>query len=190
MYLTKASDPIAPAVLMEQIMDHVRLEDDPHDLADIDQKRVAAEDYVRNTIGRCLTNQQWTLTLKAFPAEIILPLPPCQSVDNIAYLDMNGVSQALATESYQVVGLNSLTESMIVPAYGKAWPGTRGVLNAITVTFTAGFGPGWNDVPSDLREAIKQHISQQYEYREIEGPAEGGLHAFDSILDQYKVRAF
>lgn len=189
MYLTKVTDPVAPAITLEDVSDHLRL-DSAVDAADVDQKRAAAEDYLRNAIGRCLTNQQWTLTLKAFPAEIILPLPPCQSVDSIVYLDVTGAEQTLAPESYQVIGINSLTESMIVPAYGKAWPGTRGVLNAVTVTFTAGFGESWNDVPEDLKAALKQHVSQQYEYREIDGIGSDGLHGFGSIIEQYKVHSF
>lgn len=117
-------------------------------------------------LGRCLITQAWTLTLDRFPAEIAVPLPPCQSVDSITYFDDAGVSQTLSADTYQVAGIGAAEGARIVPAYGKSWPSTRRMLEAVTVHFTAGYGDDPDDVPEPIRTAIKMHVAHLHENRE------------------------
>lgn len=117
-------------------------------------------------LGRCLLTQTWKLLLDRFPPEITLPLPPCQSVASITYVDSAGVTQTLAPENYQVAGIGSPDGARIVRAYGKTWPTPRHMLEAITVTFTAGYGDEAETVPEPIRTAIKMHAAFLYDNRE------------------------
>lgn len=138
------------------------------------------------TAAQNFTNRQFitaTLLLKmsAFPGgqypgqcatndEIRVPRPPLISVSSIAYVDSAGTSQTLAATEYQVNTANH--PGLIRPAYGKYWPATRtDTYNAVTVTYTAGYGATAATVPMPIRQAIRAWIALLYEYREpiIEG---------------------
>ncbi|TIW40787.1 MAG: hypothetical protein E5V61_27450 [Mesorhizobium sp.] len=117
-------------------------------------------------LGRALITQQWKLTLDCFPGEIVVPLPPVQSVDEITYLDPAGDEQTLATDQYAVLGVAGSSRARIVPAYGKAWPATRDFPESVTVSFTAGYGDDEESVPEPLRAAILLHVGHLFENRE------------------------
>lgn len=76
-----------------------------------------------------------------------LPMPPLQSVESIQYVDTAGVVQTLDPATYVVS--THRRPGRVWLAYGKSWPATRDVPEAVTVTFKAGFG----DEPADLLAA-------------------------------------
>lgn len=128
-------------------------------------------------LGRCLLTQTWKLILDWFPPSIALPLPPCQSVESIAYVDVAGQGQTLAAETYQVAGIGAPDGARIVPAFGKSWPVMRHMPEAVTVTFKAGYGDTAEDVPEPIKTAIKMHAAFLYENRE------SALVGGDSVID-------
>jgi len=67
------------------------------------------------------------------------PRNPLQAVSAINYVDTSGATQLLASSGYQVD--SSREVARIVPAYAQTWPSTRAQLDAVTITFTAGYGP-------------------------------------------------
>lgn len=116
-----------------------------------------AQEFTRRGIG----SQVWDLLLDAFPAgPINLPLPPLQSVASITYVDTNGVTQTWAAEDYTVDAVSG----RIFPAYGRWYPATRNVPNAVTVRFTCGY-PAAN-VPESIRAAMLLLVGDLYENRE------------------------
>lgn len=67
-----------------------------------------------------------------------LPMPPLQSVESIQYVDQDGVLQTLDPTTYSVS--THRRPGRVWLAYGKSWPATRDVPEAVTITFKAGFG--------------------------------------------------
>lgn len=55
------------------------------------------------------------------------------------------------------------------------------------ITFNAGYGPSWNEVPDDLRQAVILLASHCYENREGEAELDNGLpHGLAGILERHQ----
>jgi len=160
--LTRITAPAEQPLTRLEVKDFLRLD---HDLDDamldalIASATAAAEAFTR----RALITQTWDWTLDALPAVLEVPLPPLQSVGSITYIDSAGASQTLASTEYTVDAASQ--RGRIVPAFGKTWPATQGVVNAVTVRFTAGYGDR-TAVPQPIRLAMLQHVAHWYEHRE------------------------
>lgn len=137
----------------------------------------AGRERCERVTGRQLVTATWELYLDDFPGAtgtIIVPKPPLQSVSSITYLDTAGTSQTLATANYKVDAISE--PGRIVPAPNCTWPGTRQTLNAVTVTFVAGYGLA-AAVPEEIKDRIKAYVMHRYEHRGQEGIDEEFLDA-------------
>lgn len=123
--------------------------------------------------------------------EIILPVSPLISVDQIVYIDQGGTTQTLSAANYKS---DVYAEPpRILPAYGKAWPGTRSEINAVQIDFTAGYGASASAVPEPIRQWILMMVSSAYENREPLVPdkvAAQPRRFLDGLLDPYRVLEF
>lgn len=104
---------------------------------------VAAREYCEAFTQRALPRQTWDYKLDAFPcgSEFYLPKAPCISVTSITYVDTNGDSQTLPTSVYDTdlpTGTHARAGRIFLK-YGQSWPSTRGIPNAVTVRFVAGY---------------------------------------------------
>lgn len=148
----------------------------------LDQLVQSAVDYIEgpNGIGIALMPQTWELHLDGFPPCIEIPLTPVQSISSITYTDPDGNSQTLVDYQADIYS----QPARIVPAYGGCWPATRSVMNAVTVTFTAGF----NTVPGDLKRALALLAGHWFENRTASAEQ---LHEIpfgvEHILNKYRV---
>lgn len=163
--------PEAEVISLDEMKAHIRQDSDVGTAEDeVIESLISAAtkklDGRDGLLGRCLVTQTWALRLDRFSGDICLPLPPCQSVDSITYIDVAGATQTLAPENYQVAGIGSPDGARVLPAYGGSWPSTRNVPEAIIVTFTAGYGDEGTDVPEQIRTAIKLHAAFLYANRE------------------------
>lgn len=92
--------------------------------------------------------------------QIVLPLPPVQSVSSITYLDEAGNSQTLSPSNYIV---DTASEpARIMPAFNLSWPSTRIQPGAVTITFVAGYGLA-AAVPSAAKTFIKMKLRALYD---------------------------
>lgn len=163
--------------------------------------RVTVEQYTR----RAMVYQQWKLVFDKFPGswpfsygfgatllspyrEIHIPICPLSSVDSFQYTDMNTGELVTMVEGtdYQV----SMAEpGRLQPGYGQAWPIARWVLDAVQVTFTAGYGDAslspavGVDPPETLKLAIKLTVGHFYENRESQEMPP----AVKNLIDPYRV---
>ena len=94
---------------------------------------------------------------------IRLPKPPLIAVSSITYVDACGLTQTLDPSLY-LVHAGGITQGVIAPAYGKIFPPTRCQLDAVKVTYTAGYGPA-SAVPQGIVQAILLCIGHWYEHR-------------------------
>jgi uncharacterized phiE125 gp8 family phage protein len=103
-------------------------------------------------------------------ASILIPKPPCVSVQSVQYLDPNGDLFTLVANEDYVVDLESDIAS-IWPAYGKCWPYVRpNHPAAVTITYTAGYGTTLAAMPDVLLHAIRLQVGSWWKNRESTDP--------------------
>ena len=117
----------------------------------------AARQEAETLTHRAFTNQTYVLRLTSFPdGPIILPRPPLSSVTSVTYIDTAGDSQTWASSKYTVetpTGERALWAT-IQPVYGEVYPSTRSIVDAVTVTFVAGYGSAASSIPSGIKAGV------------------------------------
>jgi uncharacterized phiE125 gp8 family phage protein len=190
--LSKITDATIEPVTLDEAKMHLRVtaaDEDAYITALITAARLDCE----NRLQRTLIETVWRVTLDEFPDEIVLPMPTALAISSVIYTDITGVDQTLTNTAYALDGISE--PGWLVPAYGTAWPATRDQINAVRVTYTAGFISGGTDaakraaVPMALRQWILLAVGQMYGNRErtITGAIANELKFADGLLDTYRV---
>ena len=185
MALRRITEPATEPVSIAEAKAHVRVTHSTDDAligALITSVRQAAE----NELGRTLMTSTWEKTLDEFPDAIELHYPPVAAITSVEYLDDAGTVTLLAAASYT---LDERSEpGWLVPAYDYEWPTTLDSINAVTVTYTAGYGTA-ADVPEAIKAWIKVHVGHLYENREatLIGAPVVPLPFVSGLLDPYRV---
>ncbi|MFQ5535459.1 MAG: head-tail connector protein [Sphingomonadales bacterium] len=193
MALSLVTAPAAEPITLAEAKDHLRITGTDDDVY-ITRLIAAARQHVDGSdgiLGRALITQTWDLFLPKFPAEIRVPLPPLQSVTSIKYIDAGGITQTLAASEYTVDVKRQ--PGRIVEAFGKSWPATRDVPNAVEVRFDAGYGLADSDVPEPIRHALLFFIAHLFERREpvVTGTTVAKIpDAADALLASYRIHGF
>jgi uncharacterized phiE125 gp8 family phage protein len=175
MPLILETGPVNDPVTLQEVKEHIRVDSNDEDARIVDFIDAAIQrlDGRDGALGCCLITQTWTLKLDRFASDIAIPLPPCQSIDSITYVDPDGVTRTLASTEYQVFGLGTAEGATVRPAYGNSWPSIRHLPEAVSITFTAGFGDNATDIPEPIRTAIKMRVGHLYEHRESVTTSDG-----------------
>ncbi len=113
--------------------------------------------------GRALCPQTRELVLDAFPEAFILRGAPVQSIVSVKYLDVNGVEQTL-NPADTLLDKDS-EPGYLVPAYGKAWPVSFPVPNAVRVRYVCGYASA-AEVPAAIKQWMLLAIGALYAQRE------------------------
>jgi hypothetical protein len=79
----------------------------------------------------------WTWVLDG--STFRFPGAPLQSVDQVQYIDGNGVLQTLDPSLYMVSTMKE--PGLLSPSPNQLWPSTQPQYDAVKITFTAGYGP-------------------------------------------------
>jgi len=92
---------------------------------------------------------------------------PVQSVTSIKYLEANTIDSyvTINPDNYYLAKSQAGNFSSVLSRTSEAWIDVqliKPVLNAIIITFIAGYGNNHQSVPADLRMAILQHAMQIY----------------------------
>jgi len=190
MSLVVSVEPTEEPVTRTEVKAHLRI-DTTDDNTLLDTLISAARHYAENFTRRAFVTQTLVLRMDAFPAtDIELPRAPAASVTSIAYIDTDGATQTWAAENY-TVDVNT-KPARIVLAYDKSYPDTRTVINAVTVTYVAGYGDA-TTVPQGIKLAIKSLVGHWYENREG-STYHDKVHlvplAIDALLTQYSIPEF
>lgn len=121
--------------------------------------------------------------------EIVLPLPPLQTVDSIKYYDATtGLLTTLDPSQYIVDNVSE--PARITPAPNTTWPATQNRINAVEVTFTCGYGAA-AAVPQGIKNWLLLRIGSLYENRQEVAVMQRGklepLPFVDGLLDPFRV---
>lgn len=169
MGLTITTPPSEEPVTTSELRAHCRIDiNDENTLLDTYEK--AARISLENLTRRAFVTTTFKLTLDGFPMfqqgwyynnPIWLPRADVIAISSITYVDANGSTQTLASNQYQ---LTTGHPAKVVPAYGTSWPTTRYQPDAVSITFTAGYGAA-TAVPENVKLAIKHLVSHWYNNR-------------------------
>jgi len=105
-----------------------------------------------------------------------LEYPPLATITSIVYTDAAGDEQTWDSSEYVVD--TDYRPGRVYLAYNKTWPTLRGMRNAITVTYTCGYGAD-TDVPENIVSAILLLVGGWFENRIPFGESN---RAVDSLL--------
>jgi uncharacterized phiE125 gp8 family phage protein len=128
----------------------------------------AAIKWCEEQIERAFITQTWQMTFDVFESSIaIIELlrPELISVTSFTYIDTAGDSQTLV-EDTDFIKSTSSHKGRLQPVFGLVWPDARRQMDAITITYTAGFGPLATDIPGDIKMAIAMLAAHWNENRE------------------------
>lgn len=148
----------------------------------------AARRQAEAQMRRSLIDQQWTLTLDAFPDAIALPMPRVTAITSVQYVDVNGATQTASGAGYQLDNAGEFA-NWLVPAYGYSWPETLDRPNAVTVVYRAG-GADASAVTEDVKQWILLLVGQWFASREAgveRAISEVPRGFWDGLLDPYRV---
>lgn len=167
--------PASGAVTLGEAVTHLRADEAPESLEEVDRLVRMATVEVEDQTGRALVTQERVLLLDGWEPEIWLPRPPLQEVLEVRYRDEGEAWQVLDPARYRV-DLESVP-ARLRPAPGERWPAlSRGGLSAVRVAYRCGYG-GPEDVPEDLRHAVLLLLSHRYDDREGRLPEPVGVRA-------------
>jgi len=155
--------PIGLPIDFDDVLTHLGVVDELAYTA-VREDILTAMAVIEKRTSRQLLTATWKLYLDAFPDEIRLEKLPVTGVTSIAYLDTEGAAQTLSSSLYQVDCVSPNRPARIRPVSGQTWPATKGQMNAVTVTFTAGYGAA-ADVPPTFKHALRLLVDHYRAHR-------------------------
>lgn len=177
----KLVTPASAILETTEVKSHLNVEHSEDDLFIQTQLIPSATRYIEKQTARQFGQATWELHLDAFPSGAIeIRKCPVLDVTEVAYTDANGDPQTLASFQKDTIS----EPARVLPAYGEVWPTTRTVLNAVKVTFTAGY----STVPAEAKHCILLLIGHWYANREgvltgtISKPVEFAIEALRDSL--------
>lgn len=117
-------------------------------------------------LGRALVTQTWAVDVSPVTGRtsIELPIVPLISLSSITYYDRDNVQQTLnISNDVSVYAENDF--AYVAPALNASWPGMYNRPDALTVTYSAGYGLA-SAVPESIRHAALGLLSHWYENRD------------------------
>lgn len=173
MYLTELNGIPAEALPIAEFRGHLSLgtgfSDDALQDALLTRALRAAIAQVETMCAKSLIARRFRLTLSGWrdPAGQHLPMAPLRAIEEVAIVDLAGARDAIDAARYgieddahrpRIVARGLLLPT--IPAGGKA-----------EVTFEAGHGVSWSEVPADLAQAVLILAARHYEERSGAGIA-------------------
>lgn len=133
---------------------------------------LTAADLVERTYGLALLNQTIKQYHATFPCSsdkpILLRIAPLYGVTpitSVAYVDSAGATQTWSSDEYTTGQYNG--RPILIPKHGYSWPAATSAnhQNAVTITYTAGYGIKASAIPKTIIQAMLLTITDHYENR-------------------------
>ena len=166
MRTTLSVAPTLEPITADEVKTHLRImtsDDDGYinDLIKVVRKKVEYD------LRRALTTQTWIMYLDNFPGSgnlIRIPYPPLQSITTIKYYDTANAQQTWSSDEYEVDIYSE--PARVGEVSGYTWPSTYDRMNAVEITFLAGYGATAATVPWTVKQAMFLLCGHYYENRE------------------------
>lgn len=213
MNLEKVTTPTQFPVTLESVKDHLRIERNETAFdSQLEELIGAAVEYVEGRTHLRFITTQFRAKWDTFPdnnliaqpvwwygqdepqirnqSYIKIPLFPVVSVDSVQYYDIGGTLQTLTGYQTELIQ----TPAKIWLGIGQDWPATQvDKINAVIVTFTAGYGTGTQTQPYIARHMIRMLVAHWFRNAEavITGTNTKEIElAFDALKNQLRVNEF
>ena len=168
--LKLVTPPAAEPITLTEAKLHCRIDADDTSQDTVINDLIAAARYrCERVADRALISQVWRLTMDAWPNDGVFlfpraPLAWDTNANSITYIDYQGNTQTWDSSQYNVDSDDE--PGRIALAYRCIFPVILPRVNAVTVTFTAGYGAAAANVPVEIRERLKVHVGYCWENRE------------------------
>jgi uncharacterized phiE125 gp8 family phage protein len=179
------------ALPVAEFRDHLRLgtgfgEDGLQD-AVLESYLRAAMAAIEARTGKILLERSfsWSLTCWRDAAGLSLPVAPVSAVEEFALMDREGTDRSGGVGDVQLHPDGH--RPRLTGAGGRGLPGIPAG-GLAQVTFLAGFGPEWSDLPADLAHAVMLLAAHYYEYRHEAGLAVGALpYSVNALVERHRI---
>jgi uncharacterized phiE125 gp8 family phage protein len=164
----RVTAPATALLTLAEVKQFLRIEEDEIEedglLGSLIASATVTLDGYGGLLGRALIDQQWRQRFSDFPAcdQLRLPLGPVATAPVVTYRDTQGGEQSFTRFHLVSTALGSAIEL----EDGATWPQTATRPDAVTITWTAGYGDMPGDVPEVFRTAALQLIAHWYGTRE------------------------
>lgn len=167
----RVSAPASLPVTLHELKEAARVDFDDDDQI-LQAYLEAAIDHLdgwSGILGRAIINQDWRISLAAWPSYgIVLPFGDV-SAASIQYFDRSGAEQVLSDAAYEIA--ETATGSLLRFRNGFDRPAlVHDRSDAIQVIFTTGYGEDARYVPASIKAAIMLLACHWYENREASAP--------------------
>lgn len=150
----------------------------------------AATNHVQRRTNTSLVRQQKRVYLDKFYDEVLLSHGPVKEIEQVQYIDADGVTQTLATSVYEF----SETSSALRLAYGQTWPAPRPKKDAVWIDYWAGYYDTTvspinyrQEIPDDLKLAVLMLVAEYDRNREAENEMQTYSNkAFEALIQGHR----
>lgn len=115
-------------------------------------------------LGRALLEQTWQRDFADFSDCMRMPVGDLMSAPVVTYYDIDNVQQVLSSDAYSA--LSDEIGPFITLNDGYSWPSVATRLDAVRLTWVAGYGATAADVPAAIKHAVMLLAADWYEHRE------------------------
>ena len=175
------AQPTTEPLTLSEVKNHLRI-DGSYDDALLNSCITSARMYFESMCEISIASQELLLALDSFDDIIYLPRGPVQSIEDISYADLQNNQEILDDWIEDLVS----NPARITPAFGQSWPDTAEVVNAVQVSYTAGYTTP-SMVPKLLKSGMLFYVAHLYENRSAvtDGDLKEVPMAVESIIHQY-----
>lgn len=182
--LEQITPPAALAVPPQTLAEHLHLNTASPELDEtetLERLIEAATAIIERQVQTALIMQTWRWSTTSWRTP--LPLNPVAAIESIEIIDPHG-----ETENWNGWFLVHAPCSRVGTRKGQARPSISADGYA-QITFTAGYGTGWTDVPPDLRHAVTLLAAHYFENREGQADQHAPLPSgVTSLIAPYRPR--
>jgi len=189
------TQPATEPITLVEAKEHLRVDFSDEDTY-IDTLITTARKYCESYTNKVFITQTWRQNLDIFPDVFKLKVNPVISLTSIKYYDTNEVQQTItdSSDNYQLDNLSDVAK--VHDGLVNAFPAIGSTINPIEVITVCGYGAA-DDVPDDIKHAIKLMVAHLYENREMVNVVVGGLamqiempNVVKNLLAPYRVLTF
>lgn len=190
MMLVELTAPALEALPVAGLQDHLRL-GTGFDMAADAAETAALAGFLRAAIatiqartGKVLLTRRFRLRLEDWrdPMGQPLPLAPVSAIERVEMIDAAGAATELDPTGYRLVP--DMQRPLLAPV-GAFLPGASAG-GHVAVTFAAGFGESWADVPADLAQAVLLLAARYYEDRSYEGTHSAMPFGVSALIERWR----
>lgn len=190
MMLVEMTAPAIEALPVAGLRDHLRL-GTGFEMAEDTTENTALAGFLRAAIatiegrtGKVLLTRQYRMQLAGWRdgAGQPLPLAPVSSIERVELIDADGDAHLVEPGAYRL--LADMQRPMLMPI-GSLLP-QPAADGAVSIVFSAGFGPYWDSLPADLAQAVLLLAARYHEDRSYEGSPAAMPFGVSALIERWR----